>query len=269
MRMKPEFNSEKRVVAWLNRKSGDKATRERVIQLVRDVQELDGAERMRFQIPSPEGLSWAEHAGLDGETPLPIVMRELRQRGTGLMDAFGPRKFSDETAARLDSVMADFQYRPYFNLVRSEGAGTSRRRRDSLAGRLVIHMIPSGWNPPVPKVYDVVKGVWPTSQVIDIAPSNIQEAFMVQFLIICAGSGNIDRIRECQCGKWFLAVPSSKRYCREVCRKRFKVLTEDQIQRKREWRREYQKDYWKKNPSRRSNRKADGAAKSPAEKDGK
>jgi len=224
---------------------------------------------MRFQIPSPEGLIWADHAGLDGETPLPIVMRELRQRGTGLMDEFGPRKFSDETAARLDSAMKGFQYRPYFNLVRSEGVGTSRRRKDFLTGRLVIQMIPSGWNPPVPKVNDVVKGSWPTSQVIDAAPSNIQEAFMVQFLIVSAGSGNIDRIRECQCGKWFLAVRSSKRYCREVCRKKFRVRTEDQIQRKREWRREYQKDYWKKNPSRRSNRKADGGAKAPAEKGGK
>jgi hypothetical protein len=70
-----------------------------------------------------------------------------------------------------------------------------------------------------------------------------------------------------QCGKWFLALRIDKRFCGEVCRKKYSAPSEEQKQRRLEWRRKYQKDYWKKNPSRRSNRKANGATK--AEKGGK
>lgn len=272
-----EFNKEKRIVAWLNGKSGDGAARERVIQLVRDVRALAGAEPMRFQFPSDEGFELLPNIGMDDETPLYEAMRELRRRGVGLEDMFGPREFNSQAEARLDLMLARFQYRPYCNLVRSDPAlfhkRTGKRSADSMTGKLILQMVPSGWNPRAVRVTvgDLRKanGAWPTSKVIDNAPSDVQEAFMVQYLIGIAGSGNIDRIRECQCGKWFLAARTDKRYCGENCRKKYHSPSEEQKEKRREWRRDYQKRYWKRNPSRRSNRKASSAAKAPTEKGGK
>jgi hypothetical protein len=60
------LTKEKQIADWLNGTSGEPAARKRVIQLVRDVRALAAAERMRFQIPSPEGFKWAKEAGLSG-----------------------------------------------------------------------------------------------------------------------------------------------------------------------------------------------------------
>jgi hypothetical protein len=254
------FNKEIRVVSWLNDKGGDRATRERMIQRVRDVRMLAGAEPMLFPYLPPEKADLIRTLGLD-DIPLPEVMQKLAKLGH-LKVGEGNRQFNLGAAARLDSMLASFQYRPYCNLVRSDGAGKGR----AMTGKLILSMIPSGWIPE-PTGGDARRGVWPTSKVIDSAPSDIQEAFMVQYLMDIAGSGNIDRIRECKCGKWFLAVRTDKLYCCEICRKKFTVLTDEQKEHRREWRRKYQKDYWKKNPSRRSNRKVSGATK--VEKGGK
>ena len=272
-----EFNDEERVVDWLNDKSGDKAARERVIQLVRDVRALAGAEPMRFQFPTVEGFELLERIGLDGETPMNVAMQELRRRGIGLEDNFGPREFDSHVEARLDLMLARFQYRPYCNLVRSDpahsGKRTGKRSADPMTGKLILHMVPSGWNPRAVRVtvgdLEKANGEWPTSKVMDNAPSDVQEAFMVQYLIDIAGSGNIDRIRECQCGKWLLAVRTDKRYCSEACRKKYHAPSDEQKQKRREWRRDYQKRYWKLNPSRRSNRKVGAAARSTRNKGGK
>lgn len=263
------LTKEKQIADWLNGTSGEPAARKRVIQLVRDVRALAAAERMRFQIPSPEGFKWAKEAGLSGETPLPVLMRELKRRGTGLMDAFGPRMFDGQAAARLDAMLARFRYRPYCNLVLSEGAGKSRKSRDSLSGRLILHMIPTGWNPPEPTVNDVSRGVWPTTKVIGTAPSEVQEAFMIQFLAGVAGTGNIDRIRECQCGKWFVAERTDKRHCTDACRAKFKTLTEEQKKQRRIYHRDYQRLRRGETPSRRNNPKANETAKVSAKKGGK
>jgi hypothetical protein len=264
MRSLRGFNNEKRVVDWLNRESGDKATRERMTQLVRDVRALAGAEPMLFPYLPPEKADLIRTLGLDDVDWLEAMQR-LAELGHLKIGA-GNRQFNLESKARLDSVLASFQYRPYCNLARSDGAGTGKAR--AMTGKLILHMIPSGWNPPEPTAGDARRGVWPTSQVIDKAPTNVQEAFMVQFLVAIAGSGNIDRIRECPCGKWILAVPSTKRHCDEVCKKKFAVRTEDQKQHKRERRNEYMKAYWKMNPSKRSNRKASTDATMPAKKGG-
>jgi hypothetical protein len=272
-----QFNNEARIVAWLNRKNGDEAARERVIRIVRWVRALARAEPMRFQIPTVEGFELVRNIGMDDETPLDEVMQELRRRGVGLEDMFGHREFDYQAAASLDSILARFQYRPYCNLVRSDPAlfhkRTGKRSANPMTGKLILHMVPSGWNPRAVEVTigDLRKanGVWPTSKVIDNAPSDVQEAFIVQYLIGITRSGNIDRVRECQCGKWFLAARADKRYCGENCRKKYHSPSEEQKEKRRKWRRDYQKRYWKQNPSRRSNRKASSAAKAPLEKGGK
>lgn len=221
---------------------------------------------MRFQFPSPEGRELLRNVGMDRETPLDEAMRELRRRGAGLEDRFGPRQFDSQAEARLDLMLARFQYRPYCNLVRSDpalsGKRAGKRSADPMTGKLILHMVPSGWNPRAVRVtvgdLEKANGVWPTSKVIDNAPSDVQEAFMVQYLIGIAGSGNIDRVRECQCGKWYFAERTDRRYCSTDCRVKFHVPSEEQKRKRREWRRDYQKRYWTLNPSRRSNRKASG-----------
>jgi hypothetical protein len=226
---------------------------------------------MRFQVPSSEGYELLRQ--MDDKTPMYVAMQELRRLGTGLKDENGPRQFDFSAAARLDSVLAKFQFRPYCNLVRSNPSdsqrGVGRRRTAPTKGRLILHMVPSGWNPSELTVREALKDVWPTKKVINDAPSEVQEAFLIQKLIGFARSGTIDRIRECLCGDWFLAARTDKRYCSGDCRRKYHTPSEKQRERRRERRRIYQKDYYRKNPSKRSNRKKGGAPKAASQKAGK
>ena len=174
------LNAEKLVVAWLNDEGRDNAARERVSQLFRDVRTLAGAEQMRFQVPSSEGYELLRQ--MDDKTPMYVAMQELRRLGTGLKDENGPRQFDFSAAARLDSVLAKFQFRPYCNLVRSNPSdsqrGVGRRRTAPTKGRLILHMVPSGWNPSELTVREALKDVWPTKKVINDAPSEVQDCLL-------------------------------------------------------------------------------------------
>jgi hypothetical protein len=98
----------------------------------------------------------------------------------------------------------------------------------------------------------------PTSRVIDSGSVEEQEAWQVKRLIDLSITGEIERLRECRCGKWFDAWRLDKHYCDDACRKKYhgQHLTEEQKKKKRKQRNKYMKNYWKKNPSKRSNSKA-------------
>jgi hypothetical protein len=229
-----EFNREKWLVAWLNGK-GDNAAKERVASIARDIRTLACAQPTRFQLPTLEGLDLLEKDGMDEETLLEDLVQELKRRNVGLQEIVTHRQFDSRIARRLDSALSQYAYRPYVNTVKSA--------LPTMTGTLLLQMIPSNWEPPSPKGKDLRTGKWLTPQVIEGAPSKIQEAFMVYNLVCIAQAETIDRIRQCKCGKWFLAMRTDKHFCGEDCRKKFHVPTEEQRKNRREWNREYQRKY--------------------------
>jgi hypothetical protein len=191
------------LVKWLNGKEAP-AFRKRISALARDLAALCmSADKIRLRWPT-------DLSEVLDEIPLKDIYEQGLVRKFVVVNT-GARTFDNAAHARVVKALRRYSFRPFINLVKIEKLRAFQ-----------IELAPTGWSPNVTagkarKSF----GQWPTPEDMFDFPRSEQEPWLVLLLVRLTSSGEIIRLRECECGcgRWlFAAKRLGKRFYDDSCR---------------------------------------------------
>jgi hypothetical protein len=222
------------LAAWLNDQKTPASVREHVATIARNLGSLTStANFLHFEVPDDESSAAIRAAGVPANTPF----QEAEERGLvkgWVTTSLGFRDFDEVAYYDAADALRKYRFRPY---IYANPIGGN-------VGAFSVQMVPEMWNSRGATAEEV-NGCgriveWPTLAVKKSGPPEEQEVWMVLLLIDVSGAGEVGRLRECQCGKWFYAADLKKLHCSEACCKRKYKPGEEQIKRRQERNRDKQ-----------------------------
>jgi hypothetical protein len=210
------------LVAWLNGRSEPKEEREKIAAIVRDMNGvLESAMARRQPLLTEDFWKAVELAGMDD-----VWLSEAVSRFGHLSQLQERSEVGDIPALiRLNDTLREFTYRPFVHLNLS-----SRKEKRALK----VEFIPLRSLPLDTK----------SIKVGHMRRLHEQEkpSWMIFKTTLLAREGELHRIRECHCGRWFFAQRLDRRHHSPACRSK---APKDEEQ--RQARRDYMRDYMRRN----------------------